>query len=151
MPDAPRPAYGRTATLIVLVILLLTVSSGVYLFIAQHQLDETPATLLDPKAELARTQHLIILITILLISALLILVYVVGAYLLIWIGRLVARGSIGGKPTPYVDAWQQYRVTDEEIAAATQEPPADDRGSRQPPDADTPLSDSDPGDPPSES
>jgi hypothetical protein len=148
MPDA-RPAHGRTATLIVLVILLLTVCATVYLYIAQHKLDQTP-TGLDPEAEYARIQHLIILITILLISALLILLFVVGAYLLIRVGRLVTRGPLGGKPTAYVNVWQQYRVTDEQITAATQEPPADDKPRREPPDADTPLSDAEPDDTPSE-
>jgi len=132
MSGKPRASYGRTATLIVLAVLVLTVSASVYLSMAKYELDRAPpAETIDYDAELARLKHETLVLTILLISALLILLFVVGAYLLIRVGRMVARNPVGGKPTPYVDVWQSYRLTDEEIAAATrEEPPGGDAGRR---------------------
>ncbi len=133
MAGERRSSYGRTATLIVLAVLLLTVSASVYLYVAVHGLDRAPpAETLDYNARLAQIKHVIRLLTILLVSALLILVFVVGAYLVSWAGRFVTRGAVGGKPTPYVDVWQSYRLTDEQIAAATQEEPPDGDAGRRP-------------------
>jgi hypothetical protein len=125
MPRSPGPTYGRAAMLGVLIALVLTVSAGVYMFMARYATDALPEDPLaaDPQAELQQVKRLILLLTILLISCLLILLFVVGSYLLIRVGRFV-RQPVAGKPTEYVDAWQQYRLTDEQIAAATAEPPS---------------------------
>jgi len=114
---------GRAATIIVLAALLVLISAGVY--IAWGRLwASSPPVQLQEQDEIAAWRHsrqLTMLLTLLLISALLILLFVIGAYLVIQMGRLVARARspVGGEPTPYVDAWSNYRLTDEEIAAAT--------------------------------
>jgi hypothetical protein len=82
----------------------------------------------DATELLSEARWLATLLTLLLISALLILLFVLGAYLIIRIGQFVARERVGGTPTAYVDAWQKYRLTDEQIAAATSE----DRPDRNP-------------------
>jgi len=130
MSEPSRPTYGRAAMIGVLIALMLVVSVAVGLFLSHYRREKTlPLFGTDPDPEVAKWQQLIILLTILLVSALLILLFVVGSYLLIRIGRLVAHNPLGGKPTPYVDAWSGYRLTDEQIAAATAEQePHDDQG-----------------------
>lgn len=134
MSDSPRPSYGRAAVLGVLIALLLTVSVAVGLFLSHYGRNETLPLLqgnVDPAV--AKAVQLTVLLTILLISALLILLFVVGSYLLIRVGRLLAKSTVGGKPTPYVDAWSSYRLTDEQIAAATAEQAPDDHTDNGPP------------------
>lgn len=124
MSEARRPLAGRAATIIVLAALLVLISAGVYM--ASGRLWDTSSAPVelqqqDDIAAWQRSQHLTVLLTLLLISALLILLFVLGAYLVIQMGRIVARARspVGGKPTPYVDAWSNYRLSDEAIAAAT--------------------------------
>ncbi|MEW6254175.1 MAG: hypothetical protein AB1716_26290 [Planctomycetota bacterium] len=127
-----RASYGRTVTLLVLGVLLLTVCLAVYLALGRWVYPSaTPQGAEDMRA--LESQRLITLLAILLISALLILLFVMGAYLLINVGRLVARERVGGQPTEYIDAWGQYRLSDEQINAATQEDARDEPGRRRPP------------------
>ncbi len=135
MTRSPQTSYGRAAILGVLIALVLIVCAGVYLFMARFGVTGAGAALGDPELESRRLARLTILLTILLVSALLILLFVVGAYLVIRAGRII-RSPLAGKPTEYVDAWKHYRLTDEQIAAATAEhPPAPD-GDRRRGDAD---------------
>jgi len=69
-----------------------------------------------------------------------ILLFVIGAYLVIRVGQFVAREQVGGKTTAYVDAWQNYRLTDEQISAATEEPKPDRDSNDRPTDPDAPPS-----------
>lgn len=136
MADPRRPVSSRSILAIVVMVLMLTMAAAVYLLWVRVQ-HQVPLTVLvdSPEADVARdhTRNVSVMLTILLISALLILLFVIGAYLLIRVGRIVARTRtrVGGKPTEYVDAWRSYRLTDEQIAAATREngpePPADER------------------------
>lgn len=125
MSSSPHPTSGRTALLLVLGALLLTVAGTVYIFFAQYGMPplapQAPQTIDDAERIAAEARWFVTLLTILLTSALLILLFVVGAYLVIHAGRVVARERIGGKPTPYVDAWGQYRLTEADISAATGE------------------------------
>jgi len=134
MSRTPGPTYGRAAMFGVLIALVLTITAGVYMFIERYPTDALTAAplMLDPQAEGLRVKRLVLLLTILLISCLLVLLFVVGSYLLIRIGRFV-RKPVAGKPTEYVDAWQQYRLTDEQIAAATAEPPTEGGAPGEPP------------------
>lgn len=53
--------------------------------------------------------------------ALIVLVFLVGSYVMVKVGRSVlARRERRGK-SEYVDAWSSYRVSDEEIAAAAEQ------------------------------
>ena len=148
MPSPTGRTYGRAAMLGVLLALLLTISAAVYAYVARYGTESLPASLGggDPVAEVRRLNRLTILLAILLISALLLLLFVVGSYLVIRIGHII-RTPVGGKPTPYVDAWQSYRVTEEEIAAAT----AEDTPERPPGDDSAPPADAGPDDGPPES
>lgn len=151
-----RPSSGRTATLLVLVGLLLVTCAGVYILFAHFEQQPRGGALGvvgdEESLRLEEARRLMVLLTILLISALLILLFVLGAYLLIRVGRMVARTrmSVGGKATKYVDAWQNYRLTDEQIAAATSEdrPRSDDDDDVWPPET---SGDEDPDQPPSTS
>ena len=133
MPKPLGSTYGRAAMLGVLIALLLTISTGVYVFMARMGARGQALGVIvdDPVAETRRLAHLTLLLTILLISVLLILLFVIGCYLVIRVGRYV-RSPISGQPTTYVDAWQNYRLTDEQIEAATAEQPPDEDPDRGP-------------------
>lgn len=62
------------------------------------------------------------LYTTLTVSVGLVLIFVVASYLILRIGQRVSRSSAAPTRTTYVDAWSQYRLSDEQIAAATREP-----------------------------
>jgi hypothetical protein len=127
VPDVPRPIYGRLATLLVLGVLLLTVSATLYVFLAQPGTSPPPGADVQTEGDLQRlsgaARRSVTLLTVALVSALLILLFSIGAYLVIRVGQFVARERIGGEPTAYVDVWSHYRVSEEEIAAATDEEP----------------------------
>lgn len=124
MTHQPPRSYGRAALLGVLIALVLTVCAAVYVYVARYGTSGLTVSvgLDDPDAEKQRLARHMTLLLILLVSALLILLFVIGAYLVIRVGRIV-RTPVGGRPTEYVDAWQSYRLTEEQIAAATSEPP----------------------------
>ncbi len=109
---------GRVTVWLVLGGLLLTVSATLYLLLARaHARTMLEATTqAGPPAHEAR--RLTVLLTVLLVAALLVLAFALGAYLVVRTGRLISRPRVGGTPTPYVDAWRQYRLTDDQIAAA---------------------------------
>jgi hypothetical protein len=116
-------AYGRAAALGVFLSLLivLLLAFGLY---AARDLSRPPASegRLDLEAIVAYERRVTLMLTIVLASGLLLILFLVGTYFLLRAGT-AARTPVGGAPTRYVDAWAQYRVTDEEIAAATAEPP----------------------------
>ena len=147
----PRPSHGRVVTLLVLGALILTVSAAVYIFVAQQSHQPVPVGGISSDEESARlaadAQRLVTLLTILLMSALLILLFVLGSYLVIRVGQFVARERVGGKPTRYVDAWQSYRLTDEQISAATADDRTDDNVDDRPADPNGPPSGPDPDTP----
>lgn len=148
MSPVPGSSRGRAAVLLGLGVLAVTVGATAYLFLAQGHFQSIevgagagPATARTAQSEGRKVVSYLIIGSI---SALLILLFVLGAYLVIRVGHLVARERIGGKPTEYVDAWGSYRLTDEQISAATAEgepdedndspdaprPPPDDPSSR---------------------
>jgi hypothetical protein len=147
--------------LLILGVLLLTTCATVYLLLAQQTRSgmATQSVAMAPTREtissdeeaerLAADAHrLITLLSVLLISALLILLFVLGAYLVIRVGQFVVRNPVGGKPTDYVDAWSHYRLTDEQISAATAEGKNDRDTGSSPPEGDSPPPAPDPDRPP---
>ena len=141
----PRSStYSRSAVWLVLGILALTTCAAVYVLYAQHNgFPSAPEGSTDPQAierAAAESRRLVTLLTILLISALSIILFVVGAYLVIRAGQFVARERVGGKATAYVDAWQNYRLTDEQISAATEEKKPERNSDDRPGDPDAPPS-----------
>jgi hypothetical protein len=122
MSAGMRPSYGRTAVLIGLGVLALMVGAAAYIFMAHNQGTAglgggaTPDTGRPPDGRKAVT-----LLLMISISALLVLLFVLGAYLVIRFGHHLARQRVGGEPTEYVDAWGKYRLSDEQISTATDE------------------------------
>ena len=114
-----RRAYGRAAALGVFLSLLIVLLMAFGLYVARD-LARPPASegAIDIEASEANVRRLTLMLSIVLASGL----FLVGTYFLLRAGR-AARTPVGGTPTRYVDAWAQYRLTDEEIAAATAEPP----------------------------
>lgn len=141
--------YGRWAIWLMLIALLLLVFATLWLLIMQMFMQQP--TTLDPSAVQA-TRHLeasrfSMLLMITMVSILLILVFVIGAYLLIKVGRAVASTDDRSKPTEYVDAWSQYRLTEDDIARATEEPLTDRGRSEEEPDEDADEGDAPPNKP----
>jgi hypothetical protein len=100
--------------------LLLTVCVAMYLALVRVMETPGPSQVTDDPAVALRGK-LTLLLLIVLCATLLILMFAIGAYLLLRAGRAVSRQRLGGKPTEYVDAWSQYRLSDEQIEAATRE------------------------------
>jgi hypothetical protein len=120
MKILPRPSPGRVAVLVMLGALVLTVSALLYLFLLRMLRPvELQPSAADPVLALRRKLTLLLLIV--LGACLLILVFAIGAYLVLRIGRAVARRQLGGTPTEYVDAWSHYRLSEQDIASATRE------------------------------
>jgi hypothetical protein len=125
MSSGPGSSYGRTAILIGLGVLTLTVGATAYIFLAHghapgaglgpHAPPDAPAR---GPADARKTATFLLMISI---SALLILLFALGAYLVVRLGHFLARQRVGGQPTEYVDAWGSYRLTDAQISAATDE------------------------------
>ena len=141
-PAAPQ-SHGRAVLLLVLGVLLITVCAAVYLYVAQRGGLDAPETVTtEEQADRlnAEARRLVTLLTLLLISALLILLFVIGAYLVIRVGQSVVRERVGGKTTAYVDVWGSYRLTDAQIDAATAEDkPGDGPGGSLPEPGEPPL------------
>ena len=101
--------------------LLLVVCVAAYLLVT-NRLEASVARL--AAGEVSReavTAEASRLLAILLGAALLIVLFAVGAYVFIGLGRAVSRPAADKKPTEYFDAWSHYRVSDEQIRAATEE------------------------------
>ena len=112
------PTSGRVTVWLVLGGLLLTVSTALYLFLARSRERAILEAATQPGPPLYEGRRLTIILTVLLVAGLLILAFTLGAYLVVRTGRLISLPQVGGTPTPYVDAWRKYRLTDEQIAAA---------------------------------
>ncbi len=118
-----RPSDGRIFTWFVLAGIGLLVAATMYLYLGRAMYYPVIPTEFDPAdpVSAAQERRLKALLVLLLAAALLILVFVLGAYLVIRLGRAVTESSVGGKPTRYVDAWSRYRISDEQVTAATRE------------------------------
>lgn len=74
----------------------------------------------------ASLRRLRALYAILLLTLLLLVVFLAAALAINRIRRARFRARDPDGPTRYVDAWRVVRLTEDEIASATQEPRADD-------------------------
>ena len=120
MKKYPTRSAGRTALVLTFIALLATVCIVIYVFL-ERRLRPTTTDLTPEYVGAEMTKLLLIVLG----SILLIVIFVVGAYLFIRIGQAVAHDKVGGEPTKYVNVWGQYRLTDEQIDAATEEEPED--------------------------
>lgn len=121
MPPRRTPtSSGRTALLIALAVLVLAVSAAALLAIRRYSTTPTPQADRPPiELEPADVRRLGALLAVMLLATVAILAFVVGAYLVMRVGRNLLTRNVGGPPTPYVDAWAQYRLSDERIAELT--------------------------------
>ena len=116
---------GYAAMMIMIIAMLATVCVSVYLFLTRQLRTADPGLPPDQMTRDVMRHKLAVLLVVMLGAVLLIMLFVIGSYLFMRIGREVSRKPVGGEPTEYSDAWSGYRVSDEEIAAATQEDPPD--------------------------
>ncbi len=79
-------------------------------------------------------QRLLAATSVLTFTAIAAIVFLVGSLLMVRAGRLLVARRAARNRTPYVDAWGAYRISQEQIAAATGDrsdsppgPPPDDR------------------------
>lgn len=125
MSPAFRSAYGRMVVLLALGLLALSVGATAYLLLAQGNGGPLGvggvAGVEKSEHPQAQNRKAVTLLLIVSISVLLVFLFFLAAYLVIRIGQFVARERVGGKPTEYVDAWGNYRLTDAQISAATAE------------------------------
>jgi hypothetical protein len=114
---------SRIIVAVMLAALTFAVCLGVYLFLERRV---RPAGAYGQPADLAQETlraQLTVLLAVLLATSLVILVFAIGAYLLLRAGQTLSQQRLGARPSTYVDAWSQYRLTDEQISNATQEKP----------------------------
>ncbi len=142
------PPRGRTALLIVLAGLVLAASVSALLAIWRYTSSPTaPVAAERPPIELETgdVRRLGALLAVMLLATVAILAFIVGAYLVMRVGKSLMARNVGGSPTTYVDAWTQYRLSEERIAELTTDepPPGDDSGRADGPDDkdDTPRRD----------
>ena len=122
----------RVALAFVIVGLFLAATGLVYLHYTGREQELTPP--------LPVTNQQIIKINAMLdalyVTLLLLGTFVVGSYIMTRIGRATLRKhdtTDVPRRTEYVDAWANYRVTDEQIQAATGGPPENEPPAEDPP------------------
>jgi len=148
MTPASGSTHGRLAVLLALGVLGATVGATLYVILAQSHPNALPASTTSatsaPSVTIDEGRRAATFLLIVSISVLLALMAALGAYVVIRYGQRLARQKVGGQPTEYVDAWGHYRLSDEEISAATAEDPTEGEegsdGSSEPPDQPPPGS-----------
>lgn len=116
MTDRKPQPLGRLALLLVLVALAMTSVLGAYVMF--ERLRHLPG--IAPPADSGRPdpmEKLKLVLAMVLVAVLAILAFVVGAYLFIRLGRWLMSKPLSDGPTEFVDAWSEYRVTQDEIDA----------------------------------
>jgi hypothetical protein len=121
MTNVTRRITSRTLTAAVLLLLLLVVLVALYLYLEERLRPLAPRVAAGELSGEAMRVEMFVLLLLVLGAALLILVFVLAAYIVLRLGRAIADKRVGGQPTAYRDAWSEYRLTDEQIAAATSE------------------------------
>ena len=110
------------------VVAVSVIGAGIWLWTegSGHSSGDVPDAHEEPLRR-AASLSLVILLTFVLFLA-----FLIGSYLIVRTGRHFRRRRERTAPTEYVDAWSSYRLSDEEIARATDEgdageSPLDDR------------------------
>lgn len=123
------PAEGRPTTPLVLVVTRTAIALAlllVLLYAVGRELATPPDV--PSTATMPAERRWWRLSSVLAVSAVVLTAFVLGSYLMIRAGRaFLARPGRPGR-TAFRDAWSNYRLTDEEIEAATREPPSDEAG-----------------------
>lgn len=112
---------SRLVILLVLTGLSLVLAAICYTMIRNRRgsadLVESPAVGSLRSPQMDAIQRLRLLMALLLVTALGIIAFVIGSYLAIKFGRNLIKRDLGGKPTQYVDAWANYRLSPEALEA----------------------------------
>jgi hypothetical protein len=131
MQPEQRPP-SRLAAGFVIVGLTLSAIGIAYIIYAGRERELPPISAPEPDP---RIEQLHALLTLLMLSFFLVLVFLLGSYLMVRIGRgLLARKRLRHR-TEYVDGWGSYRLTQDQIDSATQQL-KDSLASETPPDPD---------------
>ena len=112
--DQPHPS--RLAISFVLVGLALSAVGIAYIIYAGRERELPPIT--APQNDV-RIQQLDALLRMLTHSFFIFLAFLFGSYLMVRIGRSVLGRRHSPQRTEYVDAWSQYRLSQDEIDTAT--------------------------------
>lgn len=133
MPATRKTTGGRAVLLLVLATLVLATSLAALLAIWRFtsRAPRTPADRPPIELEAGDIRRLGALLAVMLLATIALLAFIVGAYLVMRVGRTLVARNVGGAPTEYVDAWARYRMPDERIAELTSdEPPSGDDSDR---------------------
>lgn len=112
--DHPRSKW--IATTFVVVGLAMSAVGLAYFIYAGQPRKLFPDSVPDDYARLQQSKALF---RMLLHSFLIFLAFLFGSYLMVRIGRVLARVKKSENKTEYVDAWSGYRLTQEELDTAT--------------------------------
>ena len=113
--DAEKPRPSRLAIVFVVVGLALS-AIGIAYIMSPIERELPPIT--TPQHEV-RVQQLNALFRMLAHSFLMFLAFLLGSYLMVRIGRRVLFQKASGKRSEYIDAWGNYRLSQEEIDTAS--------------------------------
>lgn len=119
----PKP-FGWLAVVLSLAGLAIVFAALAYVWIL-HRRDAGAEPPTDP------IQRLKLMLAAMLVAVLSIIGFLLGSYLVIRVGKSLLNRKIGGQPTTYVDAWSNYRLTEEEIDSVS-EPGQDDENENGP-------------------
>ena len=111
-----HPRSKRVAVTFVVVGLALSAIGLAYIIYAGRERKVFPVTVPDDYVRLQQSKALF---RMLLHSFLIFLSFLFGSYLMVRIGRVLSREKKTATPTEYVDAWSNYRLTQEELDTAT--------------------------------
>lgn len=117
MIDRRENALRRAGVAVLGVGLVLSTTALVYLHVRTR---EPPVRALSSPASRATLDAAT---TTLFITFVLLMLFLVGSFVMVRLGRAAVARRARAAKTEYVDAWSQARVTDEQIRAATDEPP----------------------------
>ena len=115
--DSEQPRHSRLATTFVVVGLALSAIGIAYLMSPVGARELPPLT--SPEQNLSTQKQLDALFRMLLHSFLLFLVFILGSYLMVRIGRRVLHRKPQRTRTEYHDTWGNYRLSQDEIDTAT--------------------------------
>ncbi len=138
MPPLRADRPGRLALVLTACGLMFLVTIGLYFFVENRLRVSAARVAANELPREAVSTEIIRLVAVLLGCLLLILLFVLGGYLFLRLGRAVSQEPLGDKPTEYIDAWSRYRLSDEQIRAATQEDQPPDEPDSQADDSDGP-------------
>lgn len=116
--DKPKP-FGWLTVILSLAGLAVAFTALGYVWMLQRGDAGTAPTPTDP------IQRLKLMLAAMLVGVLSIIGFLLGSYLVIRAGKSLLSRKIGGRPTKYVDAWANYRLTEEEIESVS-DPGRDD-------------------------